>query len=83
MRFGKSPEGRFEMPLTMVTRGKVQILGVEDGAAGLAARLAPLGILTGAEIEVVRNSAAGPLIIAVMGSRLVLGRGMAHKIHVR
>jgi Fe2+ transport system protein FeoA len=66
----------------MVSQGKVRVLGVTAGI-GLAAKLAPLGILPGAEIEVVRNSAAGPLIVAVMGSRLVLGRGMAHQIMVR
>ncbi|MDA8125898.1 MAG: FeoA family protein [Deltaproteobacteria bacterium] len=71
------------MPLAMVTRGKVRILGVEEGTAGLAARLAPLGLLPGAEIEVVRNQASGPLIIAVFGSRMVLGRGMAQQIQVR
>lgn len=70
------------MPLTMIPRGKVRILGL-DGGNGLAAKLAPLGLLPGTEIEVIRNSAFGPLVVAVRGSRLVLGRGMAHQILVR
>ena len=70
------------MPLAMVETGRrVCILAVEAGH-GLRGRLAAMGLVPGVEIEVVRNSFNGPFIIALKGSRLILGRGMAYKIMV-
>lgn len=70
------------MALAMVENGRrVRLLAVEAGR-GLQARLAAMGLVPGVEIEVLRNLAHGPFVIAVKGSRVVLGRGMAHKILV-
>jgi Fe2+ transport system protein FeoA len=41
-----------------------------------------MGLLPGAEIEVMSNSHRGPFIIAVKGTRVVLGRGVAQKVLV-
>jgi ferrous iron transport protein A len=71
-----------DMPLTMVARGMVRVLRVEGGF-GMMDKLKPMGILPGENIEIIRNDSSGPLIISVKGSRLVIGRGMAQKIHVR
>ena len=49
---------------------------------GLRGRLAAMGLVPGVEIEVLRNSMHGPFLIAVKGSRIMLGRGMAQKIVV-
>ena len=70
------------MPLTMVTAGKtVRLVGVRAGHE-LLGRLAALGLVPGVEIEVVNHSLRGPFIVSVKGSRVMLGRGMAHKIMV-
>jgi len=70
------------MPLSMVNSGrKVRLLAVRAGR-GLQARLAAMGLVPGAELEVIRNSHHGPFIVSVKDTRLVLGRGMAHKIEV-
>jgi ferrous iron transport protein A len=70
------------MPLAMVETGRrVRILALEAGH-GLRGRLAAMGLVPGVEIEVVRNSFKGPFIIALKGSRLIFGRGIAHKIMV-
>jgi len=53
-----------------------------DAGDGLTARLAAMGLLPGAEIEVLSNSNRGPFIVAVKGTRVVLGRGVAQKILV-
>jgi Fe2+ transport system protein FeoA len=53
-----------------------------DAGSGFQGRLADMGIAPGAEIEVLRNSAHGPFIVSVKGSRIMLGRGMAQKILV-
>lgn len=70
------------MPLTIVQVGrKVRFVAVDAGR-GLQGRLAAMGLVPGAEIEVLRNSMQGPFLIAVKGSRIALGRGMAQKILV-
>ena len=70
------------MPLSMVNSGqKVRLLAIRAGR-GLQARLASMGLVPGAELEVISNNLRGPFIVSVKGSRLVLGRGMAHRIEV-
>ena len=70
------------MPLTMVNEGKKAILRSIEGGRQLRGRLAALGLLPGAELEVVQNSGHGPFVVAVKGSRIVIGRGMAARISV-
>jgi ferrous iron transport protein A len=70
------------VPLTMVGPGRrVRLVGVQAGR-GLQARLAAMGLVPGMELDVVANAMGGPLVVAINGTRLVLGRGMAHKIMV-
>jgi Fe2+ transport system protein FeoA len=70
------------MPLTMVHEGGTAVLRSVEGGRQLKGRLAALGLLPGAELEVIQNSGNGPFVIAVKGSRIVIGRGMAAKISV-
>lgn len=53
-----------------------------DAGRGLKGRLAALGILCNAALKVVRNDGAGQIIVQVRQSRIILGRGMTHKILV-
>ncbi|HBA85807.1 MAG TPA: hypothetical protein DCZ95_17120 [Verrucomicrobia bacterium] len=70
------------MPLSVVQAGRrVRVVAVDAGH-GLEGRLAALGLAPGEEIEVLRNGLDGPFLVAVKGSRLALGRGMAQKIRV-
>ena len=70
------------MPLTSMQAGRrVRFVAVEAGH-GLQGRLAAIGLVPGVEIEVLWNSMHGPFLIAVKGSRIMLGRGMAQKIMV-
>ncbi len=70
------------MPLAMAQIGQiVRLLSVRAGK-GLRKRLADMGLVPGAELEIVQNATSGPFIIRVKDSRIVLGRGMAHKIMV-
>ncbi len=41
-----------------------------------------MGILPGVEVTVLRNTHPGPFVIAVRNSKIMLGRGVAHKIMV-
>jgi ferrous iron transport protein A len=70
------------MPLSMVSEGKRAILKKITGGRQLRGRLAALGLLPGTELEVIQNSGHGPFVVAVKGSRIVIGRGMASRIEV-
>jgi ferrous iron transport protein A len=70
------------MPLTTVQVGRRVKLVSVDAGHGLNGRLAAMGLVAGVEIEVLRNARSGPFLIAVKGTRIMLGRGMANKIMV-
>lgn len=70
------------MSLAIVESGRrVRLLGVQAGRE-LQARLATMGMVPGVEIDVISNSVHGPFIIAIKGSRIMIGRGVAGKIAV-
>jgi Fe2+ transport system protein FeoA len=52
------------------------------GGHGLQRRLSAMGLAAGMEIDMVRNDRGGPLVIKVLDSRFMIGRGMAHHIMV-
>lgn len=68
--------------LNMVEAGSVVRLASIDANHGLRQRLAAMGILPNAEIFVVRNEKRGQVVINVKDSKVVLGRGMSHKVMV-
>jgi ferrous iron transport protein A len=69
-------------PLSTVKTGEtVKLTGIEAGR-GLNSRLASMGLLPGVEIKVVSSGHPGPFVISVKNSKMMLGRGMAHKIMV-
>jgi Fe2+ transport system protein FeoA len=70
------------MPLTMVREGAKAVMRSVEGGRQLRSRLAALGLLPGAELEVIQNSGHGPFVVGVKGSRIVIGRGMAERIAV-
>jgi ferrous iron transport protein A len=59
----------------------VRIVRVEAGHS-LKNRLAAMGLLANVEIRVVRNDGAGQIIVNVKNSKIILGRGMSHKVFV-
>lgn len=70
------------MPLSMISEGKRAVLKKITGGRQLRGRMAALGLLPGTELEVIQNSGSGPFVVAVKGSRIVIGRGMASRIEV-
>ena len=60
---------------------KVVVVSLEIGRA-LEERLASLGIFPGAELEVVRSSRKGDMILSCLGSRFALGRELTNAIRV-
>jgi Fe2+ transport system protein FeoA len=69
------------MPLTMALVGQT-VRFVSAEGAGLAHRLAEMGLTPGEKIHILHRG-PGPFLVTVRGSRLMLGRGMVHRILVR
>jgi ferrous iron transport protein A len=69
-------------PLSNVKSGETVKLASIEAGRGLHSRLASMGLVPNVEITVVSNSQPGPFVISVKNSKMMLGRGMAHKIMV-
>ena len=68
--------------LSKVRAGEtVKIARIEAGR-GLNSRLASMGLVPNVQITVVKNTHPGPFVISIKNSKVMLGRGMAHKIMV-
>jgi Fe2+ transport system protein FeoA len=70
------------MPLAMVAPDEEVRLTAIHGGRCMRKRLADLGLNLGTTVRVIQRDGHGPLILDVKGSRLALGRGMAHRILV-
>jgi len=53
-----------------------------DGGTEFASRLAAMGVVVGATLQVIQNPGRGPMLVRVRDTRLALGRGEASKITV-
>lgn len=69
-------------PLSTVKPGQTVKLARIEAGRGLNSRLASMGLVPNVEITVVNSGQPGPFIITVKDSKMMLGRGMAHKIMV-
>lgn len=70
------------MFLAMAECGKKVIIKEILGGFELKKRLSDLGIYEGVKIEVVKNDFSGPVIVGILDSKIILGRGEAYKIRV-
>lgn len=69
-------------PLSAVRAGEtVELVSIEAGH-GLRSRLASMGLVPNERIMIVNNGHPGPFVISVKGTKVMLGRGIAHKIMV-
>lgn len=70
------------IPLSMVREGDRVRIAALGGSKQLKSHLIGTGLQTGAELQVLRNSTNGKLLLSHEGSRLYLGGEMAGKIKV-
>jgi ferrous iron transport protein A len=71
------------MGLTEVSDGKkVVITGIEGGRHARK-KLMDLGMIPGVPVTIIRKAGRNPMLLSVMGRQVVLGHGMAEKVHVR
>ena len=69
-------------PLDKIVAGAVATIVSIDAGSGLKNRLAAMGLLADVRVRVVRNDGAGQIIVNVKNSKVILGRGMSHKVFV-
>jgi len=69
-------------PLDKIGAGTAARIVTIEAGRGLKNRLAAMGLLADVQIRVVRNDGAGQIIINVKNSKVILGRGMSHKVFV-
>jgi len=70
------------MSLTDVERGRSVRFVAVDGGRAFQGRLAAMGLVPGAEIQVVRNEGNGFVILSGGSSRMARGRGLADRMSV-
>ena len=67
-------------PLSRVRASETVKLASINAGQGLNSRLASMGLVPNVEITVVSNGHPGPFVISIKDSKMMLGRGMVHKI---
>ncbi len=72
-----------EISLDRLSPGEHAAVYALSGGRTVSNRLVSLGFTPGVELEMVQNFGHGPLIVALRGTRVALGRGEAAKILVR
>lgn len=70
------------VPLASLADGTAARLVTVEGGMGLRSRLTAMGLRAGAQVRVVHNGGHGPFVISAGGTRIVLGRDMAHRVIV-
>jgi ferrous iron transport protein A len=75
-------EDKHLKPLSTVKAGQTVKLVSINAGRGLNSRLVAMGLVPNVEITVVNNDHPGPFVISVRNSKMMLGRGIAHKIMV-
>ena len=70
------------VPLASLSDGRCARLVTVEGGAAFRTRLVAMGLRPGAELRVVHNGGRGPFVLAIDDCRMVLGRGMAHRVLV-
>jgi Fur family ferric uptake transcriptional regulator len=70
------------LPLAQASPGERLRVEGFAGGAGMAGRLSSMGLSVGSPMEVMGNQGFGPVLVAVRGTRLALGREMAQRIMV-
>lgn len=69
-------------PIRLAGEGERLKIASLVGGKNFQNRIFGMGLNVGAEIDILRNVGGGPVLIALNGSRLFLGGGMAYKIIV-
>lgn len=70
------------IPLSKVRAGQTVTLTNIDAGDDLRSRLAAMGMVPNTKITIVSNDRPGPFVVNVKGTKIAIGRTMAHKVMV-
>jgi ferrous iron transport protein A len=68
------------IPLSMLNAGEYGTVSRIEGGVGVRKKLADLGIIRGKTIGIAHGKGGGPRVVVVENTRVMLGRGLLHKI---
>jgi ferrous iron transport protein A len=68
--------------LDQLPKGASAVVREVRGGSQLTGRLAAMGLVVDAQIEVLQNTGRGPMLVNVRDTRIALGRGEALKVLV-
>lgn len=71
------------MTIDTLETGRLAVVCGVHGGHARRGHLMNLGIVPGVPVRVVQAGMRGPMILEVLGSRIMLGRGLAEAIEVR
>lgn len=71
------------MGLIELNAGEKVVISHIEGGRLARKKLMDLGLIPGVPVTVVRRAGRNPMVLSVMGRQIVIGRGMAEKVHVR
>ncbi len=75
-------DAKEDYTLSAVRAGGHGIVRGLRGGRAFCSRAANLGFTAGTQIHVIQNYGSGPMIVAVRGTRVALGRAEAHNVLV-
>jgi len=70
------------MVLTNAKKGNVYRIANIDVNESLLGKLASLGLIPGAEVEILQGSVHGASLVLCKGAQFALGRGLANQIQL-
>ncbi len=71
------------MTIDLLESGRRAVVCAVTGGHARRAHLMNLGIVPGVPVTVIRSERKGPIILEVMGARIMIGQGMSNAIEVR
>ena len=71
------------MGLTEVDNGRKVVITRIEGGRHARKKLMDLGMIPDVPVTIIRKADRNPMLLTVMGRQVVLGYGMAEKVHVR
>lgn len=71
------------MPLSEIESGKIVRIVKINGGRGFRQKLLGLGLIPGVPVKVIQRGRGFPVVLSVMGNRVMIGCGMAGKVMVK
>ncbi len=71
------------MGLDEAQNGTKVVISRIDGGRTARRKLMDMGLIPGVPVTIIRRAGSSPMLLSVMGRQIMLGQGMARKVHVK